>query len=201
MRNLTTYFPALLFFGIFSHTVMAEHMEEQLAQGVAAFKDENYSQAMTLWQLLAETGNHDAQYNLGLMFHNGWGVERDLKQAHEWYTHAANQGNTDAMYNLGVMYLNGEGVFQSARQALDLFTYAATAGHTPSMHNLGVMYAYGMGCKQDANKAIALWEQAANQGNTIARAALVQAFEQGLTGLPADPTKAAQWRAPSAQSQ
>jgi TPR repeat protein len=166
---------------------------DPLTDGLAAFRQRDYAQAQALWRPLAETGNDDAQYNLGLLHHKGWGTAIDLKQAHEWYTRAANQGNPDAMYNLGVMYLIGEGVFPSPRQALELFTHAANRQHPPSLYNLGVMHAYGMGCQQDAERAVELWTRAVELGSAEARAALVQAYTQGLTGLPADERKATHW--------
>jgi TPR repeat protein len=167
-----------------------------LEEGSAAFMAGDYAKALQLWQPLARQGNADAQYNLGLLYHKGWGVARDTKQAHEWYTQAANQGQADAMYNLGVMYISGDGVFRSPRQALPLFEHAAARGHVPAIYNLGVMYAYGFGTGQDAARAVELWTQAANQGSREARAALMQAYEQGLTGLAPDPARAAQWRNP-----
>lgn len=180
----------LLTLALFAGAALAGPLED----GVAAFKAKDYARALQLWQPLAQEGNADAQYNLGLLYHKGWGVARDMKQAQEWYTQAANQGQTDAMYNLGVMYASGDGVFRSDRQALPLFEHAAARSHLPSMYNLGVMYAYGFGTGQDAAKAVELWTRAAEQGNPEARAALVQAYEQGLTGLAPDPAKAAQWR-------
>ena len=44
----------------------------------------------------AERGLADAQFILGFMYENGYGVEQDLRKAREWYQKAANQGNEDA---------------------------------------------------------------------------------------------------------
>lgn len=169
---------------------------DPLADGVAAYRSADYAAALRLWQPLAEAGNHDAQYNLGLLYQHGRGTDKDLRQAHEWYTRSANQGNPDAMYNLGVMYITGEGVFPSSRQAADLFAHAARQDHVPALYNLAVMYAYGMGLAQDADKAVELWTHAAGLGSAEARAALAQAYAQGLGGLPANATEAARWQAP-----
>ena len=53
---------------------------------------------------LAEQGNADAQYNLGVMYDNGQGVRQDYAEAARWYRKAAEQGNAKAQYNLGSMY-------------------------------------------------------------------------------------------------
>jgi hypothetical protein len=44
-------------------------------------------------QPLAEGGDITSQYNLALMYDNGWGVTQDYKEAVKWYTLAAEQGH------------------------------------------------------------------------------------------------------------
>jgi TPR repeat protein len=53
------------------------------------------------WRPLAEQGDADAQYRLGVLYANGYGVPKDYVQARQWYEKAAAQGNTIAQYNLG----------------------------------------------------------------------------------------------------
>jgi TPR repeat protein len=60
--------------------------------------------------LLAEKGNAEAQYNLGVMYAKGEGVPQDYAGAVKWYRLAAEQGYAEAQYNLGVMYGQGRGV-------------------------------------------------------------------------------------------
>jgi TPR repeat protein len=55
-------------------------------------------------QQLAETGNADAQYQLGVS-HCCMGVGFDTQLATEWLCKAADQGQRDAMYELGRIYL------------------------------------------------------------------------------------------------
>ena len=50
----------------------------------------------------AQNGDAAAQYNLGICYHAGRGVERDYKQAALWYKKAADQGITEAMHMLEV---------------------------------------------------------------------------------------------------
>lgn len=58
----------------------------------------------------AEQGDAAAQYNLGGMYANGWGVPQDYAEAVRWYRLAAEQGYAFAQYNLGHIYSTGEGV-------------------------------------------------------------------------------------------
>ena len=50
-------------------------------EGVTAYKKGNYDTALREWRLLAEQGNARAQLNMGFMYHNGYGVPQDYKEA------------------------------------------------------------------------------------------------------------------------
>ncbi|MGH7316325.1 MAG: tetratricopeptide repeat protein, partial [Candidatus Rokuibacteriota bacterium] len=66
-----------------------------------------------------------AQYQLGLRYANGDGVERDYAEAVKWYRRAAEQGVAFAQFNLGVRYANGQGVERDPVQAYHWFGVAA----------------------------------------------------------------------------
>ena len=44
----------------------------------------------------AQAGDTEAQYDLGLMYYHGIGVERDIQESETWMRKAAEQGNADA---------------------------------------------------------------------------------------------------------
>jgi TPR repeat protein len=58
----------------------------------------------------AERGNARAQYNLGLCYKNGEGVEKDYVEAVKWFRKAAEQGHAGSQFMLGARYYYGEGV-------------------------------------------------------------------------------------------
>lgn len=62
---------------------------------------------------LDETGDAEAQYQMGLVYENGSGVKQDHAAAAEWYRKAAEQGHAIAQYFLGFLYEIGKGVPQS----------------------------------------------------------------------------------------
>ena len=59
---------------------------------------------------IAEKGNSDVQYNLGLIYSNGEDVDKDLKEAIYWFKKSALLKNVLAEYKLGYIYDNGLGV-------------------------------------------------------------------------------------------
>ena len=50
-------------------------------KGLTAAQSGDFATALKEWKPLAEEGNAVAQNNLGLMYHNGWGVPQDYKEA------------------------------------------------------------------------------------------------------------------------
>ena len=62
----------------------------------AAIKKRDYATAVRLIRPLAEQGNANAQYNLGVLYDNGLGVPQDRVRAYMWLNLAAMQGRESA---------------------------------------------------------------------------------------------------------
>ena len=69
----------------------------------------------------AEKGLKEAQYNMGVCYANGRGVERDMAQAAAWYALSAEQGFASAQFNLALCYYDGTGVPQERAEAVRLW--------------------------------------------------------------------------------
>ena len=81
-----------------------------LGGGYQSYLNGDYSAAYEEWLPLAELGDAEAQYNLGVLYDEGAGLVRDLATAADWFHKAAEQGFIDAQTNLGMMYMHGQGV-------------------------------------------------------------------------------------------
>jgi TPR repeat protein len=81
-----------------------------LGGGYQSYLKGDYKAAYEEWLPLAELGDAEAQFNLGVMHDEGAGIARDLSVASEWYLKAAEQGFVDAQTNLGILYMTGQGV-------------------------------------------------------------------------------------------
>jgi len=62
----------------------------------AAIKRRDYATALRIIRPLAERGDANAQYNLGVFYDNGLGVPRDRIRAYMWLDLAAMQGRESA---------------------------------------------------------------------------------------------------------
>ena len=101
-----------------------------LGGGYQSYLKGDYQAAFEEWLPLAELGDVEAQYNLGVMYDEGTSVTQDLGKAAEWYRMAAEQGFVDAQANLGMMYYQGQGVSCDHEQAIHWLQLAADKGDT-----------------------------------------------------------------------
>jgi len=118
-------------------------------EGFDAYMRGDYATALKEFRVLAEQGDADAQYNLGLMYDKGHGVAQDYKEAMKWCRKAAEQGHAYAQYYLGFMYRDGHGVIQDYKEMLKWYRKAAEQGHAAAQITLGYMYRDGHGVAQD----------------------------------------------------
>lgn len=140
----------------------------------------------------ADSGDVDAQYNLGVMYNKGEGVPKDVAKAVEWWQKAAAQGQAAAQHLLGLMCAKGEGVQKNSVKAVEWFQKAAAQGDADAQNNLARMYYLGEGIPKDVAKAAEWVQKAAEQGVAMAQARLGGMYEDG-EGVPKDASKAVEW--------
>lgn len=118
---------------------------DDFAAGQKAYEVGNYETALGVWQPLAEAGDSRAQFGLGTMYANGFGVPLDDAQAFHWLGLSAEQEYAQAQYKLGVMHQNGWGVPMNDEQAAAWYKRAAEHGLTDAQVALGRIYAASYG--------------------------------------------------------
>ena len=119
----------------------------------------------------AETGDAQAQYNLGVCYDQGQGVAQDHAEAVKLYREAADQGFAEAQNELGLCYFwtgEGLGVARGFVEAVKWYREAANQGYAEAQCNLGRCYLFGQGVSQDYVQAYKWFNLAAAQGNTNA---------------------------------
>lgn len=129
-------------------------------------------------RLLAEQGNAEAQFNLGLLYDRGRGVPKDKSEALRWYRLAATQGDTFAQNSLADNYWEGTGVPKDDTEAVRWWRLAADKGFAPAQHSLGkIISGGGQGVPSDKIHAY-MWlalsaaqgdEEAGRQGDILSK--------------------------------
>ena len=66
---------------------------------------QDYERAFTFYTIAAEQGDPVSQYNLGIMYKDGRGVDKNKEKAIFWLEKASNQGLSEAQYLTGLYYL------------------------------------------------------------------------------------------------
>ena len=89
-------------------------------------------------------GQPEAEYDLGLLYAKGLGVQRDLQVAQQWYEAAALQGNAQAEYSLGQMYAQGWGISDNDASAMR-WMQMANGNNGDNQDDLGWMPIEGYG--------------------------------------------------------
>ena len=158
-------FRSILLSCCFAIVVASSGWADNFGAAIIAYEAGNYSSAFRIISPLAEQRHADAQYYLGLMYHNGRGVPRDSRIAVRWYSAAAEQGHANAQNNLGFIYDNGQGVPRNYADAVRWYTAAAEQGHANAQNNLGLIHTKGQGMPQDYVKAYAWYTVAEASGS------------------------------------
>ena len=140
----------------------------------------------------AERGDAQAQWELGIMYHEGQGVPKDAAKAIEWIQKAAAQGVAKAQFSLGGMYRYGSGVSKDAAKAIEWYQKAAAQGGADAQHNVGQIYYNGEGVLKDVAKAVEWFQKAAAQGEVNSQALLGTMYYSG-EGVLKDAAKAVEW--------
>ncbi|WP_375282010.1 tetratricopeptide repeat protein [Pseudooctadecabacter sp.] len=70
----------------------------------------DFVEARAMFEVLARSGNADAEELIGVMYALGLGVERDDERAFEWYLRASLKGHPGAQSGLGWYYEIGRGM-------------------------------------------------------------------------------------------
>lgn len=117
-------------------------LREQCSMGERALNSGDYGAALLLWQPPAESGIPGAQFNLGLLYHLGRGVQQDYSQAAKWYRLAAEQGHTNAQENLGALFFTKNlidgGIDGAPRDAIEAYVWFDVAMRAGSKDDRGI---------------------------------------------------------------
>lgn len=149
---------------------IAQPVLADVKAGVDAWQQGDYDRAVAQWRPLAESGDADAQFNMGQAYKLGRGVKADMRAAMDWYRKAAAQGHGRAEDNLGLlMFRDGD-----RAGALPYLQRSAARGEPRAQYIVGTALFNGDLLPKNWVRAYALMTQASGAGLAQATASLKQ---------------------------
>lgn len=143
---------------------------QSVKSGIEAWQRADYPKAVSIWRPLAESGDADAQFNLGQAYRLGRGVTINLGAAKTWFERAATAGHLDAQTTLGLLlFQNGD-----QQQGLKWLRRAAEQGEPRALLVYGTALYNGDAVTQDRLLGYAFVSRAAQQGLGPAKETLEQ---------------------------
>ena len=129
----------LVFFTLFfTKTIYAG---TSFQDGLKHYQSKEYTQAYKVFLELAKNGYEEAQYNLGLLYMDGLGIEKDCHKAIHWFKKASLKDDIDATYNIATLYDAGECIEEDNEEALFWYEKAISLGDEEAIYFAGVIYA------------------------------------------------------------
>jgi len=177
----------LLFYGCAS--LDSRHFKE----GLTAYEAKDYDTAMDLWRPLAGQGNAKAQFNIGVMYNNGQGVDEDPVEALVWYRKAADQGHVKALFNIGDAYRTGRGVDKNMNEAVNWYQKAADLGYSKAQYAIGLITLTGQGVPKDERVGMEWILSAAKAGYPEAEFMMGRVYLKGLGEYLQNKAEAIKW--------
>ncbi len=124
----------------------------------------------------AQSGSADAQYALGLVYHEGQGVLQDYTEAAKWFERATEQGHAAAQNHLARYRYEGLGGPKNIADALSLFEQAAKSGEPQFLYDLALVSETD---PKTLSLAVELYAQAGKAGHIGASVSLGVLYQDG----------------------
>lgn len=125
--------------------------------------------AFEWFEKAAEKGHGRAQHNLGVLYQQGVGTQRDFKKARYWLERAGKQGIPEAQLEMGILHFWGRGLDKNPNEAAKWFRMAARQGQSVALSSLGNLYFRGRGHEKDHVKALAYYRMGMLGGDAKAK--------------------------------
>jgi TPR repeat protein len=168
-------------------------IEEKVALGYALEKgkgywEQDYKMAAAVYASAAADGDPTGMNNLGWLYLNGYGVEKDQEKAEDYFQKAANLGQTAAMVNLGNIAEDA----QEYEAAYIWYRRAYMMGDPAGQFNYANMYNWGWYVEQDYGFAFRNFLELAGDGYLDAIFYVGHYLQEGL-GVNKDEEAAFHW--------
>lgn len=140
----------------------------------------------------ADSGDAQAQTELGRAYAKGEGVKQSYTEAAKWYQKAADQGNSSAQNALGELCEAGQGGLGGDEEAAKWYQKAANQGLAAAQYNLALLCLLGKGVPKNNAEATKWYLKSAEGGNKLGQYNVGMRYYQG-NGFTKDLIEAYKW--------
>lgn len=186
------------FFMSASFAAISQGLNEELAEANRLLTEKKYDAAYHLFKVSSDS-NGLAQFNLGLIEHYGWGRDKNLESACEWFELAAENKIPAAQEFAGDCYSAGHHRAASFSKATKWYALASASGLAQANCKLGRLYLDGKLTSINASEGIRLCELAGHKGVLNAQLFLAKQFYEGSAIIAQDYPRALYWYQAAAQ--
>ncbi|RDD39265.1 Death ligand signal enhancer [Trichoplax sp. H2] len=173
----------------FSSSMKNSSAASQNALAILLQRSGQHKKAVEFFRESSSQGYSKAQYNMGLCYHHGYGVGRNIEMAVDFYERAALQGHPLAQYNYGIHLMENGNSQQSMTQGIKLLKDSAGQGIASAQYYLGQYYLKRRNYKGNDELAVKYFKMAADQLDVKAQYYLAICYEKGV-GVEVDLTEA-----------
>ena len=128
-----------------------------------ALAAEDYEKAAYFLSYFASNGDARSQYNMGIMYRDGLGFEKNSSAALAWFLLAAEQKHMLANYAVGLLLRDGPDDVQQPERAILYLKEAGFLGHALAPLELGNMFFSGDHVQKDRAMAFVWWSLSAER--------------------------------------
>jgi len=107
----------------------------------------------------------DGQLEYGVALESGKGVDRNEREAADWYRKSGAAGDGQGLFLLGQLYDRGKGVQQNQTEAASYYRQGAEKGNAAAAYALGKLYKDGKGVEKSTTQAMEWFRKAAQKGH------------------------------------
>lgn len=147
--------------------VVKEEGATELGLGNEAYKNKDFKTAYEQYLIAEQKGSSSAIANIGLLYENGFHLDKSISKAIEHYSKAIEMGNVFAKYRKAyILATNAD--FRDYKTAFTLFDESANANKDAKVW-LAFMYERGKGVEPNFQKALEIYQQTADVGDDYSK--------------------------------
>ena len=173
-------FPSLILLCISALSFTSNSYAGDIERGIYELNRGQFQAAIKEFEPLVAEGFAPAQYQMGVIYQQGYGVPKNAAKAIELFELASEKYNADALFELSLYYTQGKFIKKDLKKAYELMNKAAIKRLASAQFNVAVMYAQGIGTKINYFKASRWYKAAANQNYALAQYNLALLYSEGL---------------------